>query len=89
MWEQGRSQDFSLGWAKYRFQNFGKCNVGEYPLPPGDKLSRGGVGTFRNYLNGYVPPKTVVILNVFVYFKTRSVVLLLNLSSLWEVWVKP
>ena len=34
-----------------------------YPLTPGDESSPGRVvGTFPNYLNGYVPPNRVVIL---------------------------
>ena len=41
MSHQGGSQDFSVG-PKYRFQNFGKCNLGEYPLDS----SPGGSGYF-------------------------------------------
>ena len=51
--------------------------------PPG-KRHPGGSGTFPNYLNGYVPPNSVVIWNVFVCCETRSVVLRLNLSSVAE-----
>ena len=47
---------FPWGGPKYRFQNFGKFNLGKYP---------GGVVTFPNYLNGYVPPNRVVILERF------------------------
>ena len=32
---------------------------------PGDESSQGGVGTFPNYLNRYVPPNRVVILERF------------------------
>ena len=83
MLTQGRSQEFSLGGPNYRFQNFGKCNLGEYPLPPPPPMNDhvGVVGTFPNYLTGYVPPNSVVIWNAFVYCKTQSVVLHLNLPS--------
>ena len=43
------------------FSEFSKCNLGECSLLPGDESSRereGGGG----YLNGYVPPNSVVIL---------------------------
>ena len=58
---RGVARIFPWGGPKYRFQNFGKCNLGEYPLPHGDA----GVGTFPNYLNGYVQPNKVVTLERF------------------------
>ena len=45
--------------------NFDNCNLGEYPLPPPGVSHPGGVGTFPNYLNGYVPPNRVVMLERF------------------------
>ena len=33
---------FHWGGPKYRFQNFGKCNLGKYPLPPGMSHPKGG-----------------------------------------------
>ena len=30
---RGVARIFPWGGPKYRFQNFGKCNLGEYPLP--------------------------------------------------------
>ena len=59
---RGVARIFPWGtWPKYRFHNFCKCYLGQYPLPS----SPGGVNTFPNYLNGYVPPNRVVILERF------------------------
>ena len=62
---RGVARIFPWGGHKYRFQNFGKCNLGEYSLRPGDESPWWGVGTFPNHLNGYVPPNRVVILERF------------------------
>ena len=63
---RGVARIFPWGWPKYRFYNFCKCNLGQYPLPR-DTSSRGGGegGTFPNYLKGYVPSNRVVILERF------------------------
>ena len=61
----GVAKIFPWGWTKYCFHNFCKCNWGQYPLPRGCVIRGGGIGTFPNYLNGYVPPNRVVILECF------------------------
>ena len=48
---------FPWGGPKYLFQNFGKCNLGEYPLPLVDESSGG-----RGEVDRYVLPNKVVIL---------------------------
>ena len=58
----GVARSFPWGGSKYRFQNFGKCNLGEYSLFTPPPHNTGGVGTFPNYLNGNVPPNRVMIL---------------------------
>ena len=60
---RGVARIFPWGGPKYRFQNFGQCNFGQYPLPL--PPLPGGVGTFPNYLNGYVPSNRVMILECF------------------------
>ena len=57
---RGVARIFPWGGPKYRFHNFCKMNV-----IWGNTQSPGGVGTFPNYLNGYVPPNRVVILERF------------------------
>ena len=75
---RGVARIFPWGGPKYHIQNFSKCNLGEYPLPPGDESSPGGVGKL---------PKRVCAaqlghdLESFCYCETRYVVLRLNLSS--------
>ena len=43
---RGVARNFPWGGPKYRFQNFGKCNLGEFPLSRGDESSGGGGGYF-------------------------------------------
>ena len=85
---RGVARIFPWGGPKYRFQNLGKCNLGEYPLPLPPPL---GSGYFPNYQNGYVPLNRVMILECF-----RSGTAKLDLSCcvstcllLLDVWVKP
>ena len=48
-YHRGIARNFSWGGPKYRLQNFGKCNLGEYPLPPGNESSSGGGGVGSRY----------------------------------------
>ena len=90
---RGVARIFSWGGPKYRFQNFGKCNLGEYPLPPppGNESSRGG-------WSGYFPklPKRVCAAQQGHDFGTLLFTTKLGLSCcvstcllLREAWVKP
>ena len=60
MFFRGVARIFPWDGPKYRFKNFG--TLGEYPPPPRDESSG---GTFSNYLNGYVSPNRMVILERF------------------------
>ena len=83
---------FPWSGPEYRFQNFGKCNLGEYPLAPGDELSGEGSGHFPKL------PKRVCTAKQGPHFGTLSFTAKLGLPDaccvstcllLRDVWVKP
>ena len=88
------SSIFSLGWPKHCFKNFGKCNLGEYPLPPVDESFLGthprGSGHFPKL------PKRICATQQGHDFGTVSFTAKPGLSCcistcllLRDVWVKP
>ena len=71
-------------------ENFGKFNLGEDPLPPGDELSGGGgVGTFPNYLNGCAAQQGHDFGTLSFTVKLGLSCCVSNCLLLREVWVKP
>ena len=84
---RGVARIFPWGRPKYRFQNFGKCNLGEYPLPLSPPRR-----------SGYFPklPKRVCTSQQGHDFGMLSLTAKLGLSCcvstclpLLDVWVKP
>ena len=69
---RGVASIFPWGGLKYGFQNFGKCNLGEYLVPLGMSLP-GGVGTFPNYLHTYI-----YTLYLFIHGKNLSIYIIKN-----------
>ena len=74
---------FPWGGPKYRFQNFGQCNLGEHPLPPSGVIHPRGSGYFPKL------PKRVCAAQQGRDFGTLlfTAKLVCRVAS-WDVWVK-
>ena len=63
--DRGEARIFPWGGPKLSVLRISVNVIRESTHSPPDESSQGGVGTFPNYLNGYVPPNRVVILERF------------------------